>query len=194
MTTATPNDIRDIKPPIPIPNEWTPLWWAVAAITVLAALFVAWRAWRRRRARVPIVPPVPSHVRARQMLEKALQFIGQPKPFCTLVSHAIRVYLEQRFDFRAPERTTEEFLRELTRTDRLTPGQKQSLAQFLESCDLVKFAKYEPRENELLALHQSALQLVDETEPKGMEGPAAPAAPAAPTAVPPPLPAEVSNS
>jgi hypothetical protein len=70
------------------------------------------------------------------------------------------------FNFRAPERTTEEFLRELAGTDLLWPEQKESLGKFLESCDLVKFAKYEPGENELRELHASAVKLVEETEPK----------------------------
>jgi hypothetical protein len=59
------------------------------------------------------------------------------------------LYLEERFDFHAPERTTEEFLYELQATELLTRDQKESLAEFLKRCDLVKFAKYEPREPEL---------------------------------------------
>ena len=86
--------------------------------------------------------------------------------FCFLVSDIVRFYLEERFDFRAPERTTEEFLRELGETNLLLPEQKESLGNFLESCDLVKFAKYEPGENELRELHNSAVKLVEETEPK----------------------------
>jgi len=82
-----------------------------------------------------------------------------------LVSDTVRFYLEERFDFRAPERTTEEFLRELSATDLLTVEQKESLGNFLASCDLVKFAKYEPREPELRELHHLAVKLVEETEP-----------------------------
>jgi sugar/nucleoside kinase (ribokinase family) len=51
-------------------------------------------------------------------------------------------------------------------TDLLSPEQKESLGRFLESCDLVKFAKYEPGEPELRELHGSAVRLVEETEPK----------------------------
>ena len=81
-------------------------------------------------------------------------------------TQAVRFYLEEQFDFHAPERTTEEFLRELSATDLLSPEQKESLGKFLESCDLVKFAKYEPGESELRELHTSAVQLVEETEPR----------------------------
>jgi len=159
------NDIRDIKPPIAIPNGWEWLWWTLGALTVLTLLLLAWRYLHRRMTKISIVPPVPAHIRAKQKLQEALALISQPKEFCILVSDTIRFYIEERFQFRAPERTTEEFLRELGETDLLLPEQKESLGKFLESCDLVKFAKYEPGENELRELHNSAVKLVEETEP-----------------------------
>ena len=76
------------------------------------------------------------------MLEEALALISEPKPFTIAVSGAIRIYLEGRFNFHAPDRTTEEFLYELQDTDLLLTEQKQSLGEFLENCDLIKFAKY----------------------------------------------------
>ncbi|MGH7953171.1 MAG: hypothetical protein ACREFE_14820 [Limisphaerales bacterium] len=159
-------DIRDIKPPIEISSgfEWVPA--ALAIIVLAVAAFFLWRWWQKRKSLVPVAPPIPAHIRAKQSLEKALEIISQPKPFCILVSDTARLYLEERFDFHAPERTTEEFLRELSATDLLTVEQKESLGKFLESCDLVKFAKYEPGENELRELHGSAVKLVEETEPK----------------------------
>ena len=92
--------------------------------------------------------------------------ISQPRPFCILVSDIVRVYLEERFSFRAPERTTEEFLHELKATNLLLPDQKQSLGDFLSICDMVKFARYEPGQPELETLHGSAVRLIDETEPE----------------------------
>jgi hypothetical protein len=116
------------------------------------------------------VPPVPAHLRAKLRLLDALALIAQPKPFCIAVSDTARWYLEERFNFRAPERTTEEFLHELQGTDLLLPDQKASLGEFLNQCDLVKFAKYEPREAELRNLHASALRLIEETEPVTADG------------------------
>jgi hypothetical protein len=133
---------------------------------MLTLLLLAWRYFLKRITQVSITPPVPAHIRAKQKLQEALALISQPKEFCILVSDTIRFYLEERFDFRAPERTTEEFLRELNATDLLSPEQKESLGKFLGSCDLVKFAKYEPRENELRELHGAAVKLVEETEPR----------------------------
>jgi hypothetical protein len=101
--------------------------------------------------------------------------------------------LEERFNFHAPERTTEEFLRELAGTKLLLPDQKDSLGNFLASCDLVKFAKYEPGEKELRELHSSAMRLVEETEPQPLGDAASSPAKAEPpsmpaSASPPPLP------
>jgi hypothetical protein len=165
MTNAVANDIRDIKPPIEISSGWIWLWWLLVALSLVALLF-AWRYFLKHVTQVSSAPPIPAHVRAKKKLEEALALISQPKEFCILVSDTIRFYLEERFQFRAPERTTEEFLHELGGTDLLAPEQKESLGKFLESCDLVKFAKYEPGENELRELHGSALKLVEETEPK----------------------------
>src|SRR5206468_11017394 len=138
---------------------------SLVALAAAGALYIAWKFWQKRRAQAAVVPPVPAHIRAKQKLQDALALLGQPREFCIMVSDTIRWYLEERFDFRAPERTTEEFLYELQSTELLTRDQKESLGEFLNRCDLVKFAKYEPREPELRDLHSSALRLVEETEP-----------------------------
>ena len=168
-TSQTParaaEDIRDIKPPIEISDGMAWLWWGVIVAALLLAAFLIYRCWRNRKTNIVLPPPVPAHVRAKQKLEQALALITQPKPFVIAVSDTARSYLEERFNFHAPERTTEEFLRELAGTKRLLPEQKESLGGFLASCDLVKFAKYEPGVTELRELHSSALRLVEETEP-----------------------------
>jgi hypothetical protein len=183
QAVATASDIRPIKPPVPVPNPW---FWiftiggAFLLLLLIAAVLVIWLTNQKRRA---IAPPIPPHVRARQKIDAALALIGDPRAFCIAVSDAVRVYLEERFTLRAPERTTEEFLRDLQKTPALTQQQKASLATFLEQCDLVKFARFEPPEALLRELHESALRLVHETQYE--------AAPGAPAIAPPPLPPKV---
>lgn len=160
-----PDALRDIKPPIDILNFWLWFWigiivWILLMVAVGVFLFFV-----LRRKKVVIPPPLPAHIRAKNKLQEALGLIAQPKPFCVLVSDTVRFYLEERFRFRAPERTTEEFLHELQNTNLLLPDQKESLGEFLKRCDLVKFARYEPREIELRDMHTSAVRLVEETEP-----------------------------
>src|SRR5262245_27266808 len=163
--SASTNALRDIKPPVEIPNWWLWVWLSVGVLAVAALVFWAWRYRQKKRAEQPAPPPIPAHIRAKRKLQEALTLIGQPKEFCIVVSDTLRWYLEERFNFHAPERTTEEFLYELQQTDRLTRDQKESLGDFLKRCDLVKFARYEPAEPELHDLHASALRLVEETEP-----------------------------
>ena len=163
--TVNATDIRDIAPPVEIPDPFAWVWWGLAGVVLVATALLLWLWLRKRAAQPPAVPVVPAHVRAKQKLQDALGLISQPKPFVIAVSDAARWYLEERFNFRAPERTTEEFLNDLQRTDRLTRDQKDSLGEFLTNCDLVKFAKYEPGEPELRGLHSSAVRLVEETEP-----------------------------
>ncbi|MBN2507606.1 MAG: heme exporter protein CcmD [Verrucomicrobia bacterium] len=161
---ADANDIRDIKPPVDIPNPWVWMAWGLAVLALLALAAWVRRRRRQRRAQAATAPPIPPHVRAKQRLAAALSLIQDPKSFVIAVSDALRVYLEERFNYRAPERTTEEFLNELTTATSLYPDQKQSLAEFLSSCDLVKFARHEPTEDGLRGLHDAALRLVDETQ------------------------------
>jgi hypothetical protein len=166
QTDSAVSDIRDIKPPIDISGSLAWVWWLVLVVAVIIAALLLWYWLKNRKLNVVQPPPIPAHIRARRKLEQALALITQPKPFVIAVSDTARTYLEERFNFHAPERTTEEFLRELGGTKLLLPDQKESLGNFLASCDLVKFAKYEPGEKELMELHGSALRLIEETEPQ----------------------------
>jgi hypothetical protein len=165
-TPAVPDALRDIKPPFEFLNleMWILIGLAVCALIAIAVGLFLFFALRRKD--IPLPPLIPAHIRAKHHLEDALALLSKPKPFCVFVSDTIRFYLEERFKFRAPERTTEEFLYELKKTDLLLPDQKESLGEFLKRCDLVKFARYEPREIELRDLHGSAVRLVEETEPQ----------------------------
>ncbi len=173
-TTSTVNDLRPIEPPLRMPGELNWVWWTIAAVALAAVLAFWW--FRRKRTTVAAAPPpvVPPHIRARQKLAEALQYISDPDRFCTVVSSTLRVYLEERFQLHAPERTTEEFLVELQGSPALNAEQKKSLQNFLQSCDLVKFARFEPTESTLRDLHEAALRLVDETQ---FVEPVAPTAP-----------------
>jgi len=164
---GTNQAVEGLRPPrglVDTGMSWAWLGWLVLAL-VLAGL--VWAMLKRRKRRVesppPPVPPVPAHVRARERILQARAWIEQPKPFCIAVSDALRLYLEESLRLRAPERTTEEFLDELQASAQLSREQKRALAEFLERCDLVKFARDEPSLQDLEALQNSALRLVDET-------------------------------
>lgn len=190
-SVASTNELRDIKPPVEIPSGWVWLAWALGAVALAALVYLGWRLWQKHRVRAAAPVIIPPHVRALQKLEEALALIGQPEPFVVAVSGTVRVYLEERFDFRAPERTTEEFLRELSGTPLLSVRQQVSLGDFLTTSDLVKFAKFEPAEPQLRDLHAAAIRLVQETQP--VSNAAAPESPDTGSAAAPPAAGEAEN-
>ena len=53
------NDIRDIKPPVEIPNYWLWVWLGLGVLAAVIAAGLLWRYWQKRRAQVLIVPPRP---------------------------------------------------------------------------------------------------------------------------------------
>lgn len=163
-------DIRPNKPPVAISNPWVWAAWLLG-LALLAAL--GWWWWRRRRRLAATPAPtiiIPPHVRARDRLRRAMDFMLDPERFCVAVSQAIREYLEERFDLHAPERTTEEFLEELQTSPKLSLEQKRLLTDFLARCDLVKFARYAPSEDELKGLWDVAMRIVEETTPEAGGG------------------------
>jgi len=162
-------DIRGLKDMVEIPtgNEW--IWWLLVAVAVLVVTgIVVWFIRRhlvKSSTELAPSPPPPPHVVAWERLQRALDLIHEAEWFCIEVSHIIRVYLEERFSLHAPDRTTEEFLLELQSSRHLAGEHKQLLANFLSECDMVKFARAEPPEQELRSLHEAASRLVGETQP-----------------------------
>jgi len=159
---AVVQDIRDIKEPLPISSYWP---WIIllAIIAAVAALIY----FLKKRKKAPAIDPqllIPPHRRAKERLRGATELISDPYRFCSLVSDVIRIYLEERFNLHAPDRTTDEFLAELRDRSMLKEEHKLLLEDFLTRCDLVKFARHEPTEPELRALLDAALRLIDETQ------------------------------
>ncbi len=115
----------------------------------------------------PQVPELPAWEKAYQQLEalrrENLLDKGLFKEFFTRVADIARHYMENRFNIRAPHMTTEEFLYYLGITGHLNETQKTALKEFLNSCDMVKFAKYAPTIKEALENFDLAKRLVDDT-------------------------------
>jgi len=169
------NDIKDVKPPVNLPDLWWLLWVLLAGIVIAAGIYFFLR--YKKPALAPIVPPVPqlpSWEKAYQELEvlrrENLLDKGLFKEFFTRVSDITRHYMENRFNIRAPHMSTEEFLYYLGITGHLNQAQNAALKEFLNSCDMVKFAKYAPTINEALKNFDCAQKLIDETKPNSAEG------------------------
>jgi len=170
-------NIKPIKPPVSLPVDYTWIIYLIGGIALLIAvgLFLVKKVFRRKEKVIPLPPPRPAHVIAYEQLERIkeedLPGHGMIKEYYSRVSNAARHYLENRFGLRAPERTTEEFLYDMASTDYLTVQQQDLVGEFLNECDMVKFARYGPTENEIERVYSAAVRLVDETKSeRGQEG------------------------
>lgn len=164
-----PTAFRDVKGAVelPVESDWSTVQW-VAGLSVAALIFAAvgFLLWRRRGKR-QMVPAIPAHRWALEQLDelerRQLPNQGLVHEYYFLLSDIVREYIERRFSLTAPEQTTSEFLESAISSDAFTADQKTMLREFLQSCDLVKFALHEPPEPEITLAFSSAGDFVRQT-------------------------------
>jgi hypothetical protein len=161
-------NIEDIEDVVEIPKEPSFRWaWALGLIAVLAGAG-AWLWLRRRRVKELVRIFKPAHElayeRLRVLVKEDLVGAGRIKEFYERISDILRHYIEHRFSLRAPESTTEEFLFELANTNVLPESDKENLAQFLQHCDLVKFARHEPTAEQIQETFDLVKAFIEKTK------------------------------
>ena len=142
-------------------RRWTPALIAGGLLLLLGVVFLV------ARRRKQVIRRASAYDIAMKQLT-ALEHGGYPAPeeadaWYVAVSDAVRQYLENRFEIRAPEQTTEEFLRKSETSDEFSAEQRETLGEFLASCDRVKFAGYLPGEGESRAALELARAFVTNT-------------------------------
>jgi hypothetical protein len=173
LLASEAGDIRDVKDPVEIPVDWWhrlrwPLVGLLAVLLVAAAVFII-RRYRAGKSILPVreAPPRPAHEVAIEALERliAADLIGRGeiKQFYIEISEIIRQYINDRYFVVALEMTTTEVLSGLTAQD-LGEEIEDHFGTFLNRCDLVKFAKFIPSENQHQDTVKLAYQIIDETK------------------------------
>lgn len=160
-------DIREICGPLTLPSKFPWYLWLILAFAAAAAAAVFLLS-KRRKKQEAFLPPEPAYEIAYEALrllkEKGYLKRGEFQLYYIELSNIVRRYLESRFNLRAPEMTTEEFLRAVKEDKVLSCEDKSLLSEFLSHCDLVKFARYTPLENEADLSFESAKKLIDRTK------------------------------
>ncbi len=138
-------------------------WWigalSIAGLAVLIGLFFLKRSKREQ----DVSPYEKASVALASLESQGMPDTETLDNWYVQLSSIVREYLEGRFALRAPELTTEEFLREAQRSDRLSDEHKALVSGFLADCDRVKFAGYEPEADESRAVLEAARRFLLET-------------------------------
>jgi hypothetical protein len=156
---ATNADIRDIRGPKPIPSLLLPILLAAGTLVLAGAGYAAWR-WIRRRKPQPV--KLPFEIALQRLTDaRASMRPDNGRAFSIEVSDAVREYIEQRFQVMAAHRTTYEFLYDLLGSpDALLAEHRTLLADFLNLCDLAKFAGWQLSMEEMESMHRHARAFV----------------------------------
>jgi hypothetical protein len=137
----------------------------VAGLVVGGAFFLLKR--RRTANNLHPFPIPPAHELAcrqlQEILDERLIEDGKFKLFFAKISDVLRSYIENRFDILAPRRTTEEFLLEISRDAPFSAEHKALLREFLQNCDLVKFAEHTPAQEDITKAFDSCKAFIHAT-------------------------------
>jgi hypothetical protein len=143
-------DLANLEPmvdPVAIESPMK-IWSILGALSTALIAAIAWI--RRRRARqveTQVPQPTPEEIAQNalsQLLAEDLPGKGLFKDFYVRLTGIVRGYIEDTTGIKAPEQTTEEFLREIRSKPIFSVERSMRLAEFLEAADQVKYAGQQP--------------------------------------------------
>lgn len=169
--SADSGKISEIEGVVELRDHTALIWGSVIGLVVLiivvgGVIFYVVRAGKKAKEPVRVFRTAHEIAfgRLKELEDEGLVSAGMLKVFYERVSNILRYYVEDRFNLKAPERTTEEFLHELKFNHDFAAGDKDSLEQFLRHCDLVKFAKHEPDDDQVRRTVDLVRDFIDRTK------------------------------
>lgn len=173
----TTQGIKDIKPPLNTPVSFAELLPVILIVVVILVLIaVAVYIYLRFRKKKPIfiksVEKLPAHVIAFAELDKLkeekLWQKGKVKEFYSRLSDIIRIYLENRYNFRSMECVTDEIMKDFRKINQ-EQDVDEMLSELLHTSDMVKFAKADPLPAENQSIFNNAYFIVEKTRLREMK-------------------------
>ena len=159
--------IADIEDVVDMPARMI-VWWLLPIVAIVISAGGLWLYFRKEKAKLAVRVLKSAHeiafARLDDLIQKDLIKAGKIKEFYEAINNILRHYIEDRFELRAPERTTEEFLAEIRNTSVLSGNDRGALAEFLTHCDLVKFAKFNPTPEQIQRTIDLAKSFIEQTK------------------------------
>ncbi|MFL6515597.1 MAG: DUF4381 family protein [Chthoniobacterales bacterium] len=154
---------HDIAPPVSY--SLTPTWLIYSGCALaLAALGVA--IWYFHRRQAPPAPPKLPRQLALDALEQTSNEVEHipPYEFSIKVSDILRRYVTDQYGLPVTRQTSVEFLERLARNPQFSGDEKSLLQDFLDRCDLIKFARYDATTTDSRSLVDEAVRFVKGAE------------------------------
>ena len=146
------DDLQGQAGPVKLPADNSPAtgWLAGLLLLGTAVLLVAWLRRRRRTTEeeMQLSPRELAYLELQALIEQDLAAVDV-KLFYVNLTGIVRRFIERDMQIRAPEQTTEEFLREISSGEVFSREDQQRLKSFLESADIVKFAAHHPTSDDV---------------------------------------------
>lgn len=168
---ANPKDIKAIKPPLaPARSFRGGILIAVMMAISAGFVFLLYLKFSRKKtgfssskpAGASLTPQDAAFRRLSEIQSARILKKGDIKECYVEVSDCLRRFLEKTLNIKAPDMTTEEFLEDLKFSPKLSNEQKKLLEDFMLHCDMVKFAKYTPSQQEVDSTFKSAFRLIEQ--------------------------------
>lgn len=169
LTGEEGEDIKPLRGPKDFASK-IPIWMIAAGAALIVAILVFWYLYRRARRPIdlgkePIDERLPWEIALEELSAlKASDLVakGEYKEYYLRLSEIFRRYLERRYGIQALERTTYEIIIEF-RSLALEKSEEEVIYHFLDECDMVKFAKHDPTQEDITRHFETAREFVMQT-------------------------------
>jgi uncharacterized protein DUF4381 len=142
---------HEIAPPVDY--SFVPTW-AIFLASFVGLCLIGLIIWLFKRRKKPALPPKTPREVALEELELIADEIetANPYQFSIRVSDILRRYVTHQYALPLTRQTSVEFLTSLAKSKSFSANEKSLLEDFLNRCDLIKFARYEatPADSRLL--------------------------------------------
>jgi hypothetical protein len=159
MSIFAAEEFHDIAPPVDyslIP-PWMIFVATFAGLTLLG--LTVWLILRKRKRPQPPKLPRDIALDALEQINTEIEKIS-PYRFSIRVSDILRRYVTEQYALPVTRQTSVEFLNALTKSSPFSEEEKRLLENFLNRCDLIKFARYDATTADSRSLLEEATRFV----------------------------------